>query len=296
MKIIFSRLSRYPAPVRLGVFLAGLLVLWLPLAGLIYLAIAQWGGSPDRVQNTASIATLLLLYWEFIWLIRQWGQHVYGRSDLLWRYGLEFTRRNGLEALTGVAVGLLSLFALFLTQGWLGWLVWKPPAPDLVRVILEGLLVSLGIGFAEELFFRGWLLGELEQDYPAVVALWSNAAIFAALHFIKPLEELRRTLITFPALLILGATFVWAKRSRSKWEGGFYRGRLGLPMGLHAGLVWGYYIINVGQLVGYTGRVPAWVTGIDHNPLAGVMGFVFLCGLLWILRSLAQKKPLPGVD
>jgi len=29
-----------------------------------------------------------------------------------------------------------------------------------------------------------------------------------------------------------------------------------LPIGLHSGLVWGYYIINVGQLVEYSGQVP----------------------------------------
>lgn len=276
--------------MRLGIFIGLLLVLWLPLAGLIYAAIARGGGSPESIQNTASIVTLLLLYTEFIWLVRQWGQRIYGQPNLLWRCGLEFTRLNGLELLLGLAIGLISLFALFATQGFFGWLVWKTPSVELARVVLEGLLVSLGIGFAEELFFRGWLLDELERDYSPAIALWSNAAVFAAVHFIKPLEELRRTLITFPALLLLGATLVWAKRSRSRSEGGFYRGRLGLPMGLHAGLVWGYYIINVSQLVGYTDRVPAWMTGIDRNPLAGAMGLLFLVILYLTMRSLARRS------
>jgi len=101
----------------------------------------------------------------------------------------------------------------------------------LPQVILEGLIVALGIGFAEELLFRGWLLDELQRDYRPRVALWVDALIYAALHFIKPLAEILRTLPGFPALLLLGLTFVWAKRS--------HRSRLGLPIGLHSGLVWG---------------------------------------------------------
>jgi membrane protease YdiL (CAAX protease family) len=149
--------------------------------------------------------------------------------------------------------------------------------------------VSLGIGFAEELLFRGWLLDELQRDYRPKTALWVDAAIYAGLHFIKPLSELIRTFITFPALLLLGITLVLAKRARGSWEGNFWRGRLGLPIGLHGGLVWGYYIINVGQLIDYPNQVPEWVTGIDRNPLAGFMGLLFLSALAFMMQRLARK-------
>ena len=48
---------------------------------------------------------------------------------------------------------------------------------------------------------------------------------------------------------------------------------MGLPIGLHGGLVWGNYIIEVGKLIKYSGAAPQWVTGVNNNPLAGVMGF-----------------------
>ncbi len=284
-----SRLSQYPVFLRLGVFIFTLLVIWVPVAGPIYFVIASLGGTPDSIRNTASILTLLLLYTEFIWLVRFWGRRVYGQPDLLWRYGLEFTRRSGLELLTGLAIGVFSLFALFGTQGIWGWVVWKVPSASFLRILLEGGLVSLGLGFAEELLFRGWLLDELQRDYRPGMALWMSAGIYAALHFIKPLEELLRTIITFPALLLLGATLVWAKRSRSSWEDGFWRGRLGLPIGLHAGLVWGYYIVNVGQLIEYSNQAPAWITGIDRNPLAGIMGLLFLTLLFLAMKRQAVK-------
>jgi membrane protease YdiL (CAAX protease family) len=72
--------------------------------------------------------------------------------------------------------------------------------------------------------------------------------------------------------------------------------RLGLPIGFHAGLVWGYYIINVGNLVKYSGSVPDWITGVDRNPLAGIMGLLFLgCIAFWIRRrSLHYQRRSPS--
>jgi membrane protease YdiL (CAAX protease family) len=283
------RLSHSPAPARIAVFILVLLCLWVPFAAPIYLNI------PDR--NTVSILTLLILYAEFILLVRVWGHWVYGQPKLLWSYGLELTRQIGRELLVGLAIGGLSLFALFATQSLFGWVVWQTPKPILTRIILEGLLVSLGFGFAEELLFRGWLLDELQRDYRPSIVLWVDALAYALLHFIKPLDELQRTFITFPALVLLGLTLVWAKRScpdlKTRWGSKYPRSRLGLPIGLHAGLVWGYYIVNVGQLVQFSDRVPAWVTGIDHNPLAGIMGLLFLGCLAGVMRWRARGLDQP---
>lgn len=66
--------------------------------------------------------------------------------------------------------------------------------------------------------------------------------------------------------------------------------RLGISIGLHAGLVWGYYIVNVGQLIEYSNQVPVWVTGIDGNPIAGVMGLLFLSGLTGIILSPKRRS------
>ncbi|WP_338010940.1 hypothetical protein [Planktothrix prolifica] len=57
------------------------------------------------------------------------------------------------------------------------------------------------------------------------------------------------------------------------------------------GLVWGYYIINVGQLINYSDTVSEAITGIDKNPLAGVMGLFCLSAIgifIWY-KSLFQK-------
>jgi len=263
-----SRIARYRAPVRVAIFVLVLLTLWLPLAVPIY-----WLG---RDANSISILTMLLLYGEFIFLLRLWGTNVYRQRQILQDYGLVNIRRNWLDLGSGLVSGLIAVLCLFGLEGWLGWLVWLEPS-GLPRIILEGFVVAIAVCFAEELVFRGWLLDELQRDYAFSTALWVNAFIFALLHFIKPLPDIVRTLPQFPALLLLGLTLVWAKR----WK----KNRLGLSIGFHAGLVWGYYIINVGQLIKYSGQVPGWITGVNRNPLAGVMGLLMLSVIaLWMRR------------
>ncbi|MBH8562467.1 CPBP family intramembrane metalloprotease [Nostoc sp. CENA67] len=275
MKINLVRIAQRPAPMRLGYFIVALLLLWLPLAAPIYLLV--------RDSNLVSILTMVLLYAEFIFLLKLWGKQVYQQPQILKSYGLELTRQNGVDLLRGLAIGIINILILFGIQGFLGWLVWQQPKIFLLKVILEGLIVGLGVGFAEELLFRGWLLDELQRDYSPRVALWTDAIAFAALHFIKPLEAIIQTLLQFPALVVLGLTQVWGKRWR--------RGRLGFPIGLHGGLVWGYYIINVGQLIKYSGKVPDWVTGVNQNPLQGVMGVLLMSILALWIRKQSRRSP-----
>ncbi len=242
-----------------------LAVLWLPLALPLY--------GLGRQAPWASTIALLLLYVEFLALLSWWGKHVYQSSTLFQRYGLSWSRSNGRECLLGIGLGLISLVGLFVIQGELGWLEWQGlPQGD---VIWQGAVVALAIGLAEEVLFRGWLWDELRRDYPFRTSLWVNSLLFAALHFIKPLTEVLRTAWQFPGLVLLAMIMIRAK--------GASHDRLGLSIGLHAGLVWGYYLVKVGQWVHYTGQVPLWVTGIDHNPLMGASGLLCLAGLLGVM-------------
>ncbi|MGB3240182.1 MAG: type II CAAX endopeptidase family protein [Geitlerinemataceae cyanobacterium] len=259
MKFRFYKLDRQPLVMRLGVFISSLLLLWIPFALPIY----RFVGDP----NWVNILTLGILYLEFLALVNIWGRYIY-RQPLFRRYGLVITRKNGRDLLLGLSLGLVCLLALLSLESALGWLAWQSPSVHFLRIALEGLAVAVGIGFAEELLFRGWLLDELQRDYSLGVATGVNAFLFAGVHFIKPVGEMLRTLPAFPGLFLLGLTLVWAKNVG--------KGKLGLPMGFHGGLVWGYYLVHVGQLIEYQKKVPVWVTGIDANPLAGLMGMVWL--------------------
>ena len=231
---------------------------------------------------------MALLYIEFIGLVQVWGRYVYGESALLQSYGLRPTWQNGQNLLLGLGFSSCSLVALFGLQGTLGWLMWQPLTTPFLRIVLEGLLMALLIGFAEELLFRGWLLDELQRDYSSQRVLWINSSIFALLHFIKPLEEAFRMAFALPTLLLLGIALVWAKRS-SHPPRQPTQGLLGLPLGLHAGLVWIYYVVDVGKLVQYTQRVPEWVTGISRNPLCSASGLLFMGAIAFLMRQYAKR-------
>ncbi len=264
-------IANCPAPLRLGIFIIFLLCLWLPVAIPLYLLL-------KNDPNLTTIVTMGILYLDFIFLLFIWNKKVYQITNW-WRvYGLVFTRNNGLELVNGLTIGLFFTFGLFIVESALGWVDFVKPADNFTRIIFEGLLSALGIALAEELFFRGWLLEELKKDYSPKIAVLSNGFIFATLHFLKPLEEIIRTFPQFPALVLLGITLVLAKNRHSN--------RLGICIGLHGGLVWGYYIINVGKIVDYTDKVSPIFTGIDNNPLAGIMGLIGLS----ILSILIKRK------
>lgn len=270
MTLPYTKIAALPAPGRVGVFLLGLAAVWIPLALPLHLLLRS-------DPNTETIATMGLLFIEFFILVWFWGRRVKKRDRPFAYYGLVWTRSNGLDCLHGLALGTGMTIALFLTMAACGWVDFVAAQP-VVPVMLEGLGVALGVGLAEEFVFRGWLLDEIETDYSPGAGMWGSAALFAIAHYIKPVEEMLRTFPQFPSLILLGLILVWAKRQSQH--------RLGLPIGLHSGLVWGYYIINVGELVQYRDRVPPWVTGIDRNPLAGLLGIIFLIVLaLWVRRG-----------
>lgn len=271
LKSRLGKLDRKPLVMRLGVFISSLLLLWLPFAVPIYRFV--------RDPNWVSILTMGILYVEFLALVKIWGRYVY-RQPLFQRYGLVKTRKNARDGLLGLSLGLVSLLALLSLEAALGWLAWQPPHTNFPRIALEGLAVAVGVGFAEELLFRGWLLDELQRDYRLGVATGVNAFLFAGVHFIKPIGEILRTLPAFPGLFLLGFTLVLAKQTGGK--------RLGLPMGFHSGLVWGYYLVYVGQLIEYQDKVPVWVTGVDANPLAGLMGMMWLSAIALGMRQVAK--------
>lgn len=265
-----KQIANFAAPVRILIFVGAVVILWLPGALPIYWLL---GDDP----NLASILTMALLFGELLFAWRFWGRLVYGETKIFASYGLEISSKNTREFVQGLAVGFWLCLGLFLTEALLGWIEIVNPGSNLLRITVEGFLSAVGIAVAEELLFRGWLLDELKRDYVQKVCLWVTAIAYAVAHFFKPIEEIIRTAVTFPALVLLGIALVLAKYQHGD--------RLGYSIGLHAGLVWCFYLVNVGQLLEYSQQVPVWVTGIDGNPIAGMMGLLFLSGLAWGIVS-----------
>jgi len=296
MKWIGKRISGWTGPhvawLRIFVFLLILALFWLPVALSVY-----WSKGWFYDSDVAEIVALVLVYVGFLLGLPTWGRHVHSWEWPFQHCGLRLQPQFFKDLSLALCIGVLGVFSLFGVETVLGWAQPTAPSPRLARFVVEGLLMALAVGVAEEILFRGWLLAELEKNYASLSALAMNAIFFAAAHFIKPWAEIVRTLPQFFGLVVLGMALVWARRSPTGVDRAPLTGiprkrlsRLGYPIGLHAGLVWGYYIVNVGGLSEYTGRVPEWVTGVDSNPLAGLLGVILLSLIAWPFAKKARAK------
>lgn len=143
--------------------------------------------------------------------------------------------------------------------------------------LLNALALLLGVGFAEELLFRGWLWGELEQHLSARRALWGQALVFSLAHTRFNLGPVEATAL-LGGLLLLGLALALQRRA----DGGVLWG----AVGLHGGLVGGWFLLQ-GGLLELAAEAPAWLVGpggAHPNPIGGVVGWLGLGVLIWMRR------------
>jgi hypothetical protein len=231
----------------------------VPLALPIKLLIAD--------ANLVSLLTIPLLYLIFLALLQGWGHWGRQADNLLKRYGMRYPKAWIYEWLGGLGMGYGIVLLLFELQGAVGWIDWFNPNRSMPWLLLEGLVIAALISLAEEIFFRGWLLDELQRSYKPNTALAITSMIYALLHSLR----ITPASVQWISLTLLGWSLGIAKQVTGD--------RLGLSAGLHGGLVWGYYVLNVGKLFEYTHRGPIWMTGFEQNPLAGVLGILTMMGL-----------------
>lgn len=272
--------------LRILLFLGILALIWLPVALPFY-----WLADSGRLDLGGAIATGLL-YVLFLGFWPWWSQNVYQLRQPWQKIGIIAHPSMLRDWLQGLGIGIGSVGLLTAIQVAAGWALFRWPEHWL-GLVLEGVLVGILVGLAEEILFRGWLLFELEQGFSDSLARWINALLFAAVHFIKPLPAILATLPQFLGLLLLGLLLVWGRHLPSPLRPRTLSTSLGWPVGLHSGLVGGYYLVSVGSLLESTQTVPAWVTGIQQNPLAGLLGLIMLGTLLLIFRYAAcHSRPL----
>lgn len=172
--------------------------------------------------------------------------------------------------LRGLIKALLLLGLVTAGLALAGQLSWQPRLTP--GLLLNGLLLGLGVGFAEELLFRGWLLGELSLLLGAQRGLWLQAALFSLAHTRFNLPPLL-LLTLLGGLLLLGLALGLQRRA----DGGLLWGAIGL----HGGLVGGWFLLQQG-MVTINPTAPAWLLG-PANPIGGVLGWLGL-GLLLLAR------------
>jgi uncharacterized protein len=118
------------------------------------------------------------------------------------------------DALWGIAAALPMLAGFAVCVHWpVGPLRRIRQASDeLIRPLFAGCsvvdlaLISLAAGWGEELLFRGFLQGALEERFGWLMALLAASVVFGLLHFITPTYAVYATLMG----VYLGGVWLWS--------------------------------------------------------------------------------------
>ena len=273
---LLSFLAEAPAKIQVMAFFFAWAGCWLPVAIVCANALDWRPPKPLAVEQKLPLLASLylvapLVLWGATWVAGA-SFSDYGFAPNPW-----ILRSAG----AGLTLGVLSLVVLFGIQTALGWVTWKQAdGRRLASVLLPTLFLALWISGTEELVFRGFVLTQLQQDYPGAPLAAISSLIFALLHLIW---EQRETIPQLPGLWLMGMVLVLAR-----WVDG---GSLGLAWGLHTGWVWAIATLDSLQIITYTGIASDWVTGKNGKPLAGAAGILCLLatgGFLWVLMGRAR--------
>ena len=265
-------------------------VLFIPLlyalGWLAAVPLTLLGLPAERVSLTGTVLSFVL----FLALMHRWVA-VRWSAEKPWA-ALGICRSNPQEQpapraalLRGllIAVGLLTLITSIVLIG--GWGNWRGEMS--ATQLTNAVLLCLGVGFAEELIFRSWLWTELQEMIGSRRAALAQASIFSLVHtrFNLGLGAMGGLLI---GLFLLG--MVLARQRQSD------RGSLWSCIGLHGGLVAGWFLLQSG-LLELSPNAPSWVVGPGGNapnPLGGAVGLISLLILLLIQRTAVAKALRPS--
>ncbi len=266
-------------------FFAVWILLWSPIAFLLGRKL-RWDfpNPPTPEQKIPLVLSLYVLAPPLLWFWVHrsgWmgsgvmGSGVTGSGLTLANYGWAWSGAFALRVGSGLGLAVLSLVLLWGLERLLGWITFELDAKALLKLVGPILAVAIAISVVEELLFRGFLFEELVSTlgnssglgsgWVVIVALGLTNLVFALLHL--PWDRWQAVVPQLPGLWVLGLVLSLAYL---RW------GDLAMAIGLHAGWVWAIASLDTVNGIQYTGKVPAWVTGVGGYLLAGVMGVGFL--------------------
>jgi hypothetical protein len=269
-----------PAIVKIILFFSTWIVLWLPAAIVLAIALKWHPPQPLGNKKLPFLASLYMIVPFILWAT-SWIENTFFAN-----WGWDWKPAVLMSLMRGLGLGIISLVILFglqLTAGWLDlkksetstetgekkinfWTLIVNPASLLT------LLLAVWISATEELIFRGCLQTILQQDYSVLIAAAIASFIFAIAHLIWAAKE---TLPQLPGLWLMGMVLTLARIADN--------GSLGLAIGIHAAWIWGITTVDTEGAINPTGRAPEWITGIAAKPLAGAAGILLLLATATLL-------------
>ena len=240
-------------------------------------------------ENLSLIGTIFTLI-LFIFSMPSWF-NIRWEIRNTWKI-LGLNKKNLLENILhfsqGIFLSLILIILILIPILNENYIIWLGELSS--KIIINGMLLTFGVGFAEELIFRAWLLEELKLQFGIKIALISQAIVFSISHIGSGMSfwNISGTLIGLFLLAIL-CSIIRFKDAGSLWG----------AIGLHGGLVGIWFILNNG-LIEISNETPIWLVGNDSkNPLGSLYGislltissiFYFLNFKSQIFKSIKYKK------
>ena len=235
-------------------------------------------------KETISLIGTIFTFLIFIFSLPKWFEIRWGLKNPWTLLGIKKIDRKKNLIFYFLRGFLLSTILIFLiciaiigTQRgyWVGKIT-----PD---ITINAIFLTIGVGFAEELIFRGWLLEEFKNQFGFKKAIIMQALIFSLVHIGLDLPLLQMiSILTGLFLLGILLSLIRIKDDNSLWG----------CIGLHGGLVGLWFITNNGLLF-ISKDSPIWLVGpgiINRNPLGGFYGIsIMIIFCLFYLESLKIK-------
>ena len=201
----------------------------------------------------------------------------FGRPETAWK-DLSF----------GFALSGAMAACVFATMGALGLIenvTVTLSASGAIPVLAGPLLITILIGYWEELVFRGYLLQNLAEGLGMSTAIVVSCLLYGAVHAANPNAGVLSTLI----IVLFGFLRIY---------GYLATGLLWLSIGMHIG--WNFFQGPVfgfaasghaaeQTLISHETRTPDWLSGGDFGPEASVLTVPVVLFALWAMRAWARR-------
>jgi len=234
-------------------------------------------------ENLSLIGTIFT-FLIFIFSLPKWFKSRWGVINTWKLLGINKTDKNinlFIFFLRGFLLSIILISLILIPIIGTKWGYWIGTiSPD---TFINAIFLILGVGFAEELIFRGWLLEELKKQFGLKKAILGQAFIFSIVHIGFDLPFLQMlSILTGLFLLGILLSLIRLKDKNSLWG----------CIGLHGGLVGLWFITNNG-LLEISKNSPKWLVGpgtVNTNPLGGIFGISLMAIFCFLNFRLLREK------
>ena len=284
MNIIFERIKKiyinlfFLSPKLLStlIFIPFLYIVgWILSSPIILLGLSK--------ENHSLIGTIFT-FLIFVRSLPKWFQTRWSLNNTWTLLGVKKINRNKkliFYFLKGFLLSTILISLILIQIIAMGWGIWIGKIT--LNITINAILLVLGVGFAEELIFRGWLLEEFKNQFGLKKAIIIQSLIFSIVHigFDLPFWQMI-SILTGLFLLGILLSLIRLNDKNSLWG----------CIGLHGGLVGLWFITNNG-LFFISKNTPMWLVGpgsINTNPLGGFFGICLMIIFCFLYFLKFEKK------